>query len=88
MDASRADDSDSDLEDFHHVVEESRHQIKVAESVLKRHHKDVMDTGIYMDPSKYVSRTLYVLFVGSKVFVKHVDEIEVKFLSHTRMPQI
>lgn len=51
---SHVDDSDSDLEDLHHVIEESRQQITVAESVLNKHHKDVFDTGLYMDASKYV----------------------------------
>ncbi len=50
-----ADDSDSDLEDLHHVIKESRQQLQVAECALKKHRKDVMDTGIYLDPSKYVS---------------------------------
>ena len=54
-DASRADDSDSDLDDLHHVIEESRQQLQVTESALKKYRKDVMDTGIYIDPSKYVS---------------------------------
>ncbi len=50
-----AEDSDSDLEDLHHVIKESRQQLQVAECALKKHRKDVMDTGIYIDPSKYVS---------------------------------
>lgn len=59
-DTSRGDDdSDSDLEDLHHVIEESRQQLQVAESALKKHRKDVMDTGIYIDPSKYVSLQLH-----------------------------
>ncbi len=49
------DDSDSDMEDLHHVIEESRQQIRVTESSLKKHRKDVLDTGIYLDSSKYVS---------------------------------
>ena len=46
-------DSDSDLEDLHHVIEESSAQLGFAESALKKHRKDVMDTGIYLDSSKY-----------------------------------
>ena len=55
VDQSRVDDSDdSDLEDLHHVIEESRRQIRVTESSLNKHRKDIMDAGIYLDSSKYV----------------------------------
>jgi hypothetical protein len=49
------DDSDSDLDDLHHILEESMQQLHVAQSVLTRHRKDAMDTGIYLQPQKYVS---------------------------------
>ena len=61
---SHVDDSDSDLEDLHHVIEESRQQIAVAEQVLNKHHKDVLDTGLYMDASKYVSLHSTIRSIG------------------------
>ncbi|CAH1791757.1 unnamed protein product [Owenia fusiformis] len=52
-DVNKMEDSDSDIEDLHHVIKESTDQIHVAAAVLKKYRKDVMDTGIYLDPSKY-----------------------------------
>ena len=49
-------DSDSDLEDLQHVIDESRTQLNVAENALNKKRRDVMGTGIYLDPSKYVSK--------------------------------
>lgn len=46
-------DSDSDLEDLHHVIQESSQQISVTENSLKKKRKDPMDTGISFDQSKY-----------------------------------
>ena len=47
-------DSDSDLEDLQHVIAESQAQLHVAESALNKQRRDVMGTGIYLDPRKYV----------------------------------
>ncbi|XP_013384395.1 uncharacterized protein LOC106154553 [Lingula anatina] len=52
-DSSRVDDSDSDMEDFQHVINESAKQIQVTETSLKKQRRDAMDTGLCMDPSKY-----------------------------------
>lgn len=48
-------DSDSDIEDLHHVLEESRMQLKVADKSLKKKRKDPLKTGLYLTPGKYVS---------------------------------
>lgn len=48
-------DSDSDIEDLHHVLEESRMQLKVADKSLKKKRKDPLKTGLYLNPGKYVS---------------------------------
>ncbi|KAL3873508.1 hypothetical protein ACJMK2_036617 [Sinanodonta woodiana] len=46
-------DSDSDIEDLHHVLEESRTQLKVADHSLRKKRKDSMGTGLYLNPGKY-----------------------------------
>ena len=48
-------DSDSDIEDLHHVLEESRMQLKVADRSLRKKRKDPLKTGLYLNPGKYVS---------------------------------
>lgn len=50
---SYVDDSDSDLEDIHYVIEESCKAIKFTENTLKKFRKDNMETGIFIDPSEY-----------------------------------
>lgn len=47
-------DSDSDLEDLHHVIQQSVEQLHVTDSSLKKRRSDPMGTGISLDPSKYV----------------------------------
>jgi len=47
------DDSDSDIEDLHHVLEESRMQLKVADRSLRKKRKDPLKTGLYLNPGKY-----------------------------------
>lgn len=47
------DDSDSDIEELHHVLEESRMQLKVADKSLKKKRKDPLGTGLYLNPGKY-----------------------------------
>ena len=49
------DDSDSDIEELHHVLEESRMQLKVADKSLRKKRKDPLGTGLYLNPGKYVS---------------------------------
>ena len=49
------DESDSDLEDFKDVVDESRKAMLFTQSTLRKQQKDPMDTGILYDPSEYVS---------------------------------
>ena len=48
-------DSDSDIEDLNHVLEESKMQLKVADRSLKKKRKDPLKTGLYLNPGKYVS---------------------------------
>lgn len=52
-------DSDSDIEDLHHVLEESRMQLKVADKSLKKKRKDPLKTGLYLNPGKYVCYLKY-----------------------------
>jgi hypothetical protein len=52
---SQYEDSDSDLEDLYHVLEESSLQLRVADHSLKKKRKDPMVTGLHLNPSKYVS---------------------------------
>ncbi|XP_064623681.1 uncharacterized protein LOC135485513 isoform X2 [Lineus longissimus] len=52
-DTSRVDDSDSDLDDLLHILEQSLQQLQVAQSMLTCHRKDAMDTGIYLQPQRY-----------------------------------
>lgn len=47
------DDSDSDIEELHHVLEESRMQLKVADKSLRKKRKDPLGTGLYLNPGKY-----------------------------------
>ncbi|XP_012946402.1 uncharacterized protein LOC101852145 [Aplysia californica] len=47
------DDSDSDLEDFHHILDQSDLQLKLADQSLKKKRKDPMGTGLHPDPAKY-----------------------------------
>ena len=48
-------ESDSDLEDFRDVIDESRKAINFTQSTLRKQHKDPMETGVLLDPSEYVS---------------------------------
>lgn len=49
------DDSDSDLDDFHHILDQSELQLKLADQSLRKKRKDPMGTGLHPDPAKYVS---------------------------------
>ncbi|ESP01616.1 hypothetical protein LOTGIDRAFT_172560 [Lottia gigantea] len=51
---SQFDDSDSDIEDFHHIIDQSKLQLKKADQSLKKKRKDAMGTGIHLNPAKYV----------------------------------
>ena len=51
---SYAEDSDSDWEDIHYVIGDSRKAIKFTENTLRKFRKDNMETGIFIDPSEYV----------------------------------
>ena len=53
------DDSDSDIEELHHVLEESRMQLKVADKSLRKKRKDPLGTGLYLNPGKYVRLSLF-----------------------------
>ena len=55
--ASTADDSDSDLEDFNDVIEESCKALTFTEQALQKNRKDPLDLGIFLDPAEYVSET-------------------------------
>ncbi|CAE1327088.1 unnamed protein product [Acanthosepion pharaonis] len=44
------DDSDSDLEDFYHVLDESSNQLKVTDHALQKKKKD---TGLYLNTGRY-----------------------------------
>ena len=46
-------DSDSDLEDFQHVIGESLKALAFTEGALTKHRRDAMETGIVLDPSEY-----------------------------------
>ena len=52
---SVADDSDSDLEDFNDVIEESCKALQFTEQTLQKNRKDPLDLGIFLDPAEYVS---------------------------------
>ncbi|XP_059174677.1 uncharacterized protein LOC131954875 isoform X2 [Physella acuta] len=47
------DDSDSDLDDFHHILDQSELQLKLADQSLRKKRKDPMGTGLHPDPAKY-----------------------------------
>ncbi|XP_052767291.1 uncharacterized protein LOC128208037 [Mya arenaria] len=46
-------DSDSDIEDLNHILEESRMQLKVADRSLRKKRKDPLKTGLHLNPGKY-----------------------------------
>ncbi|GFO03815.1 A-kinase anchor protein 6 [Plakobranchus ocellatus] len=46
-------DSDSDLEDFHHILDQSELQLKLADLSLRKKRKDPMGTGLHPNPAKY-----------------------------------
>lgn len=50
------DDSDSDLDDFYHVLDESSNQLKVTDHALQKKKKD---TGLYLNTGRYVSIAYY-----------------------------
>ena len=56
------DDSDSDLEDFQNVIAESQKALTFTQNTLTKPRKDSMETGIYLDPSEYVSPDHSVLY--------------------------
>ena len=47
-------DSDSDLDDFRYVIAESQKAIKFTQSTLSKNCRDVMETGVCLDPTEYV----------------------------------
>ncbi|KAH9492902.1 hypothetical protein Btru_032575 [Bulinus truncatus] len=47
------DDSDSDLEDFHHLLEQSELSLRLADQSLRKRRRDPMGTGLHPDPAKY-----------------------------------
>ncbi|XP_055879633.1 uncharacterized protein LOC106057114 isoform X2 [Biomphalaria glabrata] len=47
------DDSDSDLEDFHHILEQSELSLRLADQSLRKRRRDPMGTGLHPDPAKY-----------------------------------
>ncbi|CAL1528424.1 unnamed protein product [Lymnaea stagnalis] len=47
------DDSDSDLEDFHHILDQSELQLRLADQSLRKRRKDPMGTGLHPNPAKY-----------------------------------
>ena len=53
------DDSDSDLEDFNDVLEESRKALHFTEVTLQKKRKDPLETGIFLDPAEYVSQRYF-----------------------------
>ena len=48
------DDSDSDLEDFHYILDQSELQLKLVDQSLRKKRKDPMGTGLHPNPAKYV----------------------------------
>ncbi|XP_050406515.2 uncharacterized protein LOC126821926 isoform X2 [Patella vulgata] len=46
-------DSDSDIDDFHHILDQTELQLKKADQSLKKKRKDAMGTGLHLNPSKY-----------------------------------
>ncbi|GFS14603.1 A-kinase anchor protein 6 [Elysia marginata] len=47
------DDSDSDLEDFHHILDQSELQLKLVDQSLRKKRKDPMGSGLHPNPAKY-----------------------------------
>ena len=70
-------DSDSDLEDMKHMLEESRKQLQVADTVLKKPRNDAMGTGIFLHPQKYVRTAL----VYSHSKHPNISPVSQKFLT-------
>ncbi|RUS85700.1 hypothetical protein EGW08_006576, partial [Elysia chlorotica] len=47
-------DSDSDLEDFHYILDQSELQLKLVDQSLRKKRRDPMGTGLHPNPGKYV----------------------------------
>ncbi|XP_041353750.1 uncharacterized protein LOC121371719 [Gigantopelta aegis] len=47
------DDSDSDMEDFHYILDQSCMQLKLADQSLKKKRKNSMGTHLHLTPAKY-----------------------------------
>ncbi|CAG5119699.1 unnamed protein product [Candidula unifasciata] len=47
------DDSDSDLEDFHHILDQSEFTLKLSDQSLRKKRKNPMGTGLHPNPAKY-----------------------------------
>ncbi|KAL4237335.1 hypothetical protein ACF0H5_002053 [Mactra antiquata] len=72
-------DSDSDIEDLHHVLEESRMQLKVADRSLKKKRKDPLKTGLYLNPGKYgeLLATIETNIKCLEAINQHLDQADV-----------
>ncbi|XP_053408387.1 uncharacterized protein LOC123564827 [Mercenaria mercenaria] len=72
-------DSDSDIEDLHHVLEESRMQLKVADRSLKKKRKDPLKTGLYLNPGKYgeLLATIETNIKCLEAISQHLDQADV-----------
>ena len=69
-DNSRVDyDSDSDVDEFHYVITESQKAMDFTESTLAiKPGKDAMNTGVYLNPSEYVSAIRICVVSSEYVF--------------------
>lgn len=72
-------DSDSDIEDLHHVLEESRMQLKVADRSLRKKRKDPLKTGLYINPGKYgeLMATIETNIRCLETINQHLDTVDI-----------
>mgnify|MGYP001796203867 FL=1 len=52
--SAQSDSEDSDIEDLHYVIQQSSTQLLQADSALRKPRRDVVQSGIYLDPQKYI----------------------------------
>ncbi|XP_067682789.1 nuclear migration protein unc-83-like isoform X1 [Haliotis asinina] len=84
------DDSDSDIEDFHYVLDQSADQLRLADQSLKKKRKDPMGTGIYLKPAKYaeIMATCVTNIRCLESISQHLDPTDVTMDDCQRMQDI
>lgn len=62
-------DSDSDIEDFLHIINESRNAFEFTQTVVSKLHRDHLDGSTIHDDREFVSLICFACFFVNSIFV-------------------